>query len=168
MICLWLYKIYSEGHTWVPALPGPRNASKDLTRRTRSMYRIVLPLRCSEVLVLWKSYICTGFVPFLSHPLPLQVAGRSMDVDTFTACKSELLSYIPVQQLEMRAPYHALLLTAHWAILLKCMRHAETVYWSGHNKIFLFCFIYTTLFWKMCWLISFSHSKGNHQVWLKY
>lgn len=165
MICLWLYKIYSEGQTWVPALPGPSN---DHTRRTRCVYIIVLHHRCSEVL--WKSYICTGFCLLCLSLHPCST-WREHGCRYITACKSDLLSYIPVQQLEMRASRScSCTYTAHWAILLKCMRHAETVYWGRQrcNKIFLFCFIYTTLFWKMCWLISFSHSKGNHQLWIKY
>lgn len=169
MICLWLDKNYSEGQTWVPALPGPSNASKDHTRRTRSVYIIVLHLRCSEVLQ--KSYILYWVCAFCVSAFTPAGTWREHGCRYITACKSELLSYIPVQQLEMRASIScSCTYTAHWAILLKCMRHAETVYWGRqrHNKIFLFCFIYTTLFWKMCWLISFSHSKGNHQVWIKY
>lgn len=132
MTCLWLHKIYSEGQTWVPALPGTSNASKDHTRRTRSMYRIVLHLRCSEVL--WNSYICTGFVPSVSQPLPLQVPGGNMDVDTLLHAKAELLSYIPVQQLEMSL--HIMLLyllhieqfcSNAWDVLRQCIKEGRGI-----------------------------------------
>lgn len=48
-----------------------------------------------------------------------------MNVDTLLHAKAKLLSYIPVQQLEMNLHIMLLYLTA---ILLKCMRHAEAVY----------------------------------------
>lgn len=43
-----------------------------------------------------------GFVPFVSQPLPLQVPVGNMDVDILVHVKAELLSYIPLQQLETR------------------------------------------------------------------
>lgn len=124
--------IYSEGQTLVPVLPGPSNASNDHTRRTRSMYKTVFHLRCSEVL--WKTYICTGFVPFVSQPLSGQVPGGNMHVDALLHAKAELLSYIPVQQLEMSL--HIMLLyllrieqfcSNAWDMLRQCIKEGGDI-----------------------------------------
>lgn len=144
MTCLWLHKIYSEGQTLVPALPGPSNASKDGTRRTRSVYRIVLHLRCSEVL--WKSYICTGFVPFVSDFIP---AGtwREHGCRYIISCKSWAPKLHSCAAAGDESPYHALYLVRieqfcsnAWDMLRQCIKEGGDIGSSSSASSIPHCF----------------------------